>query len=172
MYTYIHIYVYTYIFVFIYVLKQMRRPELIPFPTPLPRRDVHQGFYSIYLFIIYTCIETNTSAWTQFFFLCLSPGATCTKASTTCSPRRLYTYVLEPLHWPESNASPLPRRDVHQGFYYVLTRDEAVLACAMLKRYAPDCAELGCLVVSPRCTLPSRILWVKYIDGNEIGIDH
>jgi N-acetylglutamate synthase-like GNAT family acetyltransferase len=32
----------------------------------------------------------------------------------------------------------------------VLTRDDAVLACAMLKRYAPDCAELGCLVVSPR----------------------
>jgi len=37
-----------------------------------------------------------------------------------------------------------------QGFYYVLTRDANILACAMLKRYALDCAELGCLVVSPR----------------------
>jgi len=40
-------------------------------------------------------------------------------------------------------------RDVHQGFYYVFTRDTAILGCANLKRYTPEIAELGCLVVSP-----------------------
>lgn len=40
-------------------------------------------------------------------------------------------------------------RDVHQGFYYVFTRDTVILGCANLKRYTPHMAELGCLVVSP-----------------------
>lgn len=41
-------------------------------------------------------------------------------------------------------------REVHQGFYYVYTRDQTILSVAMLKRYSPTCAEMGCLVVSPR----------------------
>jgi len=41
-------------------------------------------------------------------------------------------------------------RDVHQGFYYVLTRDDQILSTAMLKRYSKTSAELGCLVVSKR----------------------
>ena len=40
-------------------------------------------------------------------------------------------------------------RDVYRGFYYVYTRDSALLATAMLKRYSPTSAELGCLVVDP-----------------------
>jgi len=39
--------------------------------------------------------------------------------------------------------------DVHQGFYYVFTRDTVILGCANLKRYTPVMAELGCLVVAP-----------------------
>jgi len=38
-------------------------------------------------------------------------------------------------------------RDVHKGFYYVFTRDTLILGCANLKRYTPEMAELGCLVV-------------------------
>lgn len=41
-------------------------------------------------------------------------------------------------------------RDVHAGFYYVFTRDGAILGVAMLKRYSETSAELGCLVVSPQ----------------------
>jgi len=40
-------------------------------------------------------------------------------------------------------------RDVHQGMYYVYTRDEAILSCAQLKRFSSTHAELGCLVVAP-----------------------
>ena len=40
-------------------------------------------------------------------------------------------------------------RDVHKGFYYVFTRDTLILGCANLKRYTPEMAELGCLVVAP-----------------------
>ena len=47
-------------------------------------------------------------------------------------------------------------RDVHNGFYYVFTRDDAVLSCAALKRYSTSCAELGCLVVSPRYRKQAR----------------
>jgi len=39
-------------------------------------------------------------------------------------------------------------REVHDGFYYVYTRDDRILSTAMLKRYSPNMAELGCLVVS------------------------
>ena len=41
-------------------------------------------------------------------------------------------------------------RDVHDGFYYVFTRDAAILGIAMLKRYSATSAEMGCLVVSPQ----------------------
>ena len=44
---------------------------------------------------------------------------------------------------------PQVLRDVYRGFYYVYTRDSALLATAMLKRYSPTSAELGCLVVDP-----------------------
>ena len=40
-------------------------------------------------------------------------------------------------------------RDVHMGYYYVYTRDNTLLACAQLKRYSSEHAELGCLVVAP-----------------------
>jgi amino-acid N-acetyltransferase len=40
-------------------------------------------------------------------------------------------------------------RDVHLGFYYVYTRDDTMLGCAQLKRYSPEIAEIGCLVVAP-----------------------
>lgn len=41
-------------------------------------------------------------------------------------------------------------REVHAGFFYVFTRDSAILGCAMLRRYSATSAELGCLVVSPQ----------------------
>jgi len=41
-------------------------------------------------------------------------------------------------------------REVHAGFFYVFTRDSAILGCAMLRRYSQTSAELGCLVVSPQ----------------------
>ena len=44
---------------------------------------------------------------------------------------------------PPLCAGPTVRPPPAQGFYYVLTRDANILACAMLKRYALDCAELG-----------------------------
>ena len=41
-------------------------------------------------------------------------------------------------------------RDVDSGYYYVYTRDDTLLACAQLKRYSTEHAELACLVVAPQ----------------------
>ena len=65
-------------------------------------------------------------------------------AATQCDAPQLSHAAPPPTH-----GRPQVLRDVYRGFYYVYTRDSALLATAMLKRFSPTSAELGCLVVDP-----------------------